>query len=256
VLAIVTLYETGNEAGMNELLDKFRQDDPETKPFTEAVFDHRNVTMTEKIALMFDTSGCTVVTVGVGHTLGESGIVRRLRDRGFDVERVSLGGPTDSSKMAFTVSKPKEFVSHEDGFSVRASSRPTIQKIPIPGLPVNARNYVFVDGVTTVTTVTVLPLPDATTASRIGALLEPLAKEGLSREGVKVTGTEPMLVRGNKAVRVRGDHEQGDVRAAQSVSWVHGNRLYSITTKLLGDGDRNKLEEQMNKFLQDFQHTP
>src|SRR5262249_10718253 len=138
---ILTLYETGDEAGMTELLDKSRKDDPETKPFFEVVFDRRNITMTEKMVPMFETAGCTVVTVGVGHTLGDSGIVRRLRDRGFDVERVSSRGPTDSAKMAFTVSKPKEFVSHEEGFSVRKSSKPTTQKVPCPGMPVKGRKY-------------------------------------------------------------------------------------------------------------------
>jgi uncharacterized protein YbaP (TraB family) len=253
---MLALYESGNEAGMTQLLDKSQTNDPEMKQFSEAIFDRRNVTMTDKVVPMFDAPGCTVVTVGVGHTLGESGIVRRLRNKGFDVERVSSKGPADSAKLAFTVDQPKEFVSQEDGFSVRALSKPAIQEVPVPGIPVKARSYVFSDGTTMAAGITVLRLPDAAAASKLSGALEPLSKEGLAREGVKVTGTESTTVDGKKAVRVRGENAQGEVRAAQVVGWVHNQRFYSITVKLVGDGDPKKVEETMNQFVQSFRHTP
>jgi uncharacterized protein YbaP (TraB family) len=251
---IITLYETGNEAAMNELLDKPRTGDPEMKPFIEAIFDHRNASMTEKIAPMVETEGCTVVTVGVGHVAGEGGIVRRLRDRGFDVERFSSRGPSSAEQMAHAVRKPKELVHREHGFSVRTSLTPTFQETPIPNSSFRSYNYVFVEGVSTVMTLAVLPIADAPMAKRIGAQLESIAKQALVAEGSEVTAVEATTVNEAKAVRARGDRRKGDVRAAQIITWTHGNRLFSLTAKSLGDGDPKKLDEQVTKLLDGFRH--
>jgi hypothetical protein len=54
----------------------------------EQLYDARNREMTEKIAAMLTGTEPTLVAVGVGHLLGDVGIVELLRKKGYTVHRL------------------------------------------------------------------------------------------------------------------------------------------------------------------------
>ena len=209
--------------------------------------------MTEKISAMFDAPGCNVVTVGAAHVIGSAGIVHRLEEKGFSLKRVTALGPTDKARMAFTITPPKEFVSTEDGFSVRADNAPVKQEVPIPGTDRKTRIYAFGEGTMSAITVSIHDLPPGVPRARLDPLLDKLTADALTKSGLEITKTDTVLVQGARVPRVIGAAKgAGQVRRGMNVTIVHGDRLYMLTALQMDDANPKKLDDTFNAFLGTF----
>ena len=89
---IVRYWKSGDEAAMNRLLfeDTLREY-PAFEMIYERLFYERNRQMAEKIASMLDKparkGASYFVVVGSGHLIGDRGIVKLLKEKGYEVER-------------------------------------------------------------------------------------------------------------------------------------------------------------------------
>lgn len=250
---VIALYEAGNEAGLVELLASERKDDAEGEELTKAVIDRRNVSMTDKVATMFDQPGCTVVTVGAAHVVGTDGIVRKLEEKGFTLQRVAPLGPTDPARMAFAASSLKEFVSEEDGFAARAPFLPVRQEVAVPGADKKAHVYMFGEGTLAAITVSVHDLPNDAARERVTPRLLTLSANALKASGLTVAKSEPIAIDGEQASRVLGlGNGVGGVRRGESVAVVHGGRLYVILAIRMSDASSKRLDDAFGKFLESF----
>ena len=84
---LLTAYVQGNEEGMVPLL--FVPEDVTAQPaFYEKLFFARNEAWLPRIAAEIDQGG-TFVAVGLGHLLGERGLIALLTARGYRIERVA-----------------------------------------------------------------------------------------------------------------------------------------------------------------------
>jgi uncharacterized protein YbaP (TraB family) len=87
---LVSAWRTGDEPRLWQLLNKEMEELPaaQARELREQLYDARNREMTEKIAVMLAGSEPTLVAVGVGHLLGDTGIVELLRKKGYTVRRL------------------------------------------------------------------------------------------------------------------------------------------------------------------------
>ncbi len=83
-------WEKGDVKGMESIL--MQEDDGLTpdqleayKAYEKAMFDDRNTTMTQKAEEYLSQGNTTFFVVGSGHMVGETGIVKQLRDKGYSV---------------------------------------------------------------------------------------------------------------------------------------------------------------------------
>ena len=88
VRAIYDAWTAGDSEALNRLLleDDIARD-PKFRDVYTALFDDRNITMTEKISAYLRGSGSYFVVVGAGHLVGKEGIIALLRRRGFEVKQ-------------------------------------------------------------------------------------------------------------------------------------------------------------------------
>lgn len=242
---IISLYESGNEAGLAALVDE-----PGEDSFKAALIDKRNVSMTEKVAAMFDQPGCTVVTVGAGHVVGSKGIVQRLHDKGFAVERVAAQGPADEAHMAFAIPAPKEFVSPEDGFSAETIGAPTKQDVPIPGSDKPGHAWVFSHGGVSTTTLAVQPISSAEASQKVAKGLPVVLSSTLQKLGLTPSKPTAIKIQGEQALRASGEPgPNASVRHAEAVAIVHKQRLYLFINAQSAESDAAKDAEVFTKFL-------
>ncbi len=82
---LVGLYASGDEKAAYSLLQELKQDTPEA--FRDALFSDRNRTMIERARPHLE-QGNAFIAVGLGHFLGETGIITLLRNEGYEVRRV------------------------------------------------------------------------------------------------------------------------------------------------------------------------
>jgi uncharacterized protein YbaP (TraB family) len=84
--------KTGDEAALVEIIMAGRDyTDPLLNEYNTKLFDIRDADMAEAIVLFLadeDAAGDFFVAVGAGHTVGETGIVHVLREKGYNVVRV------------------------------------------------------------------------------------------------------------------------------------------------------------------------
>jgi len=87
---LVSSWRVGDEKHLWELVNKEMEELPavQAQELREQLYDARNREMTDKIAVMLAGSEPTLVAVGVGHLLGDTGIVELLRKRGYTVRRL------------------------------------------------------------------------------------------------------------------------------------------------------------------------
>jgi uncharacterized protein len=87
---LVLAWRTGDEKRLWQLVNKELEELPPApaQELREQLYDARNREMTEKVAAMLTGSEPTLVAVGVGHLLGDAGIVELLRKKGFTVRRL------------------------------------------------------------------------------------------------------------------------------------------------------------------------
>lgn len=249
---LIALYAAGDEAGTERLIGD-RSSSPELVPLMEAIFDKRNVSMTEKVRPMFDEPGCTVVTVGVGHLVGATGIVQLLRRAGVTVERVPARGPTEPSKMAYSVMPPKVFVSEEDAFDVRSRAKAVRREAAMPGaVGDKMRIYVFAERASTAITVYATELASVLPSEKRSQLLTEMVSGGLLEMKLVVGKPEAATVAGEPAIRVRGDHGTGAIEAGEGVAFVHGRRLYMITGVRVPGSSTKDAKAELDELVASF----
>jgi uncharacterized protein YbaP (TraB family) len=71
------------------LIEPFR-DQEDAKALFDRMFTQRNAKMAEAVAGYLEAGGKTFMVVGIGHMLGDDGIIRLLKSRGLSVRRISL----------------------------------------------------------------------------------------------------------------------------------------------------------------------
>lgn len=88
--AIAEDWSQGDVSGMESLLvEEMKAEYP---TIYDALFTRRNANWVETIEAELDGSGTDFIAVGAGHLVGEDSVIEMLRERGWAVERVGVGG--------------------------------------------------------------------------------------------------------------------------------------------------------------------
>jgi uncharacterized protein len=83
-----TAYVAGDPDALQKVLDE--QDDVGSKSLEKKLLDDRNVTMTGKMEEYLKGKEPVFVVVGAAHIIGDKGIAKQLRDKGYKVDQVTL----------------------------------------------------------------------------------------------------------------------------------------------------------------------
>jgi uncharacterized protein len=81
-------YVAGDPDALQKILDE--QDDVGSKSLEKKLLDDRNVTMTVKMDEYLKGKDPIFVVVGAAHIIGDKGIAKQLRDKGYKVDQVVL----------------------------------------------------------------------------------------------------------------------------------------------------------------------
>jgi uncharacterized protein len=81
-------YVAGDADALQKVMDE--QDDVGSKSLEKKLLDDRNVTMTGKMDEYLKGKETIFVVVGAAHIIGDKGIARQLRDKGYKVDQVTL----------------------------------------------------------------------------------------------------------------------------------------------------------------------
>ncbi len=81
-------YSSGDPDALQKVMDE--QDDLGSKSLEKKLLDDRNVAMTAKMDEYLKGKEPIFVVVGAAHIIGEKGIVKQLRDKGYKVDQVVL----------------------------------------------------------------------------------------------------------------------------------------------------------------------
>ena len=84
---MVEAWRAGDVRALEDLTIEEFKERPELKPVKKALFDDRNLAMTEKIEGYLRTGDTYFVVVGAGHLIGEAGILALLEEAGYEVKR-------------------------------------------------------------------------------------------------------------------------------------------------------------------------
>jgi hypothetical protein len=85
---IQAAYTSGDPEALQKVMDE--EGDMGSKTLTKKLLDDRNVTMTAKIDEYLKGKDPVFVVVGAAHIVGDKGIAKLLRDKGYKVEQVTL----------------------------------------------------------------------------------------------------------------------------------------------------------------------
>ena len=85
---IQTAYLAGDPEALQKIMDE--ESDVGTKSLTKKLLDDRNVTMAARLDEYLKGKEPAFVVVGAAHIIGEKGVARMLRDKGYKVEQVTL----------------------------------------------------------------------------------------------------------------------------------------------------------------------
>ena len=83
-----TAYVSGDPEALQKILDE--QSDLGSKSLTKKLLDDRNVVMASKVEEYLKGKDLIFVVVGAAHIVGDKGVARLLRDKGYKVEQVTL----------------------------------------------------------------------------------------------------------------------------------------------------------------------
>jgi uncharacterized protein YbaP (TraB family) len=81
-------YISGDPDALQKILDE--ESDMGTKSLTKKLLDDRNVMMASKMDEYLKGADPVFVVVGAAHIIGEKGVAKMLRDKGYKVEQVTL----------------------------------------------------------------------------------------------------------------------------------------------------------------------
>jgi uncharacterized protein YbaP (TraB family) len=86
------------------LIEPFR-DQKDARFLFDKMFTQRNVKMSKAVTHYLEEGEKTFMVVGVGHMLGENGIIRQLRSQGFSIRRIPTNGrAADTTSDSMTTS--------------------------------------------------------------------------------------------------------------------------------------------------------
>jgi uncharacterized protein len=85
--ALVRAWSTGNVNGMDSIITKTVREDRRLEPIFKRLLDDRNKAMVSTIEGYLKTRETYFVVVGAGHLVGDKGIVRILKERGYSIEQ-------------------------------------------------------------------------------------------------------------------------------------------------------------------------
>jgi uncharacterized protein YbaP (TraB family) len=88
IARIRAAYVAGDPDALQKVLDE--EDDVGSKSLEKKLLDDRNVTMTVKIDEYLKGKDPIFVVVGAAHIIGDKGIAKQLRDKGYKVDQVTL----------------------------------------------------------------------------------------------------------------------------------------------------------------------
>jgi uncharacterized protein YbaP (TraB family) len=88
VATLLAAWRAGDAKPIEELIARDEREYPQLKPVYEELLPQRNRRMADKIAAYLATPKSYFVVVGIGHLIGDRGIVALLRDRKYRVERI------------------------------------------------------------------------------------------------------------------------------------------------------------------------
>ncbi|MFZ6007452.1 MAG: TraB/GumN family protein [Nitrospirota bacterium] len=80
-------WKSGDIKGMELLISKWNSGDAQLTPIYEKLIYERNRRMTSRIEEFLRTGETYFVVVGAAHLIGDRGIVRALKDKGYSVEQ-------------------------------------------------------------------------------------------------------------------------------------------------------------------------
>jgi hypothetical protein len=83
-----TAYISGNPDALQKIMDE--ESDMGTKSLTKKLLDDRNITMAAKMDEYLKGKDSVFVVVGAAHIIGDKGIAKMLRDKGYKVDQVTL----------------------------------------------------------------------------------------------------------------------------------------------------------------------
>ena len=81
-------YVSGDPEALQKIMDE--QSDLGSKSLTKKLLDDRNVVMASKVEEYLKGNDPVFVVVGAAHIVGDKGVARLLRDKGYKVEQVTL----------------------------------------------------------------------------------------------------------------------------------------------------------------------
>jgi len=81
-------YMAGDPEALQKVMDE--QDDVGSKSLEKKLLDDRNVAMTGKMEEYLKGKDAVFAVVGAAHIIGDKGIAKQLRDKGYKVEQVTL----------------------------------------------------------------------------------------------------------------------------------------------------------------------
>ena len=81
-------YVAGDPDALQKVMDE--QDDVGSKNLEKKLLDDRNVIMTGKMEEYLKGKDPIFVVVGAAHIIGDKGIAKQLRDKGYKVDQVTL----------------------------------------------------------------------------------------------------------------------------------------------------------------------
>lgn len=107
---LLSAWKKGDSVKLNELVTHGLDDQPEWIPFYKKIAWDRNITMTRDIENFLKQPGPIFVVVGSLHYVGDKGIIRLLKDKGYKVKQlarertpekgvVKAGGSVDSATI-------------------------------------------------------------------------------------------------------------------------------------------------------------
>jgi len=88
ITRVQTAYTSGDPASLEKIMQE--QDDVGSKSLEKKLLDDRNIAMTAKIEDYLKGKDSIFVVVGAAHIIGDKGIAKQLRDKGYKVDQVVL----------------------------------------------------------------------------------------------------------------------------------------------------------------------
>jgi uncharacterized protein len=85
---LVKAWSTGNVSGIESIITKTIREDRRLEPIFKRLLDDRNKGMVSKIEGYLQTRETYFVVVGAGHLVGDKGIIRMLKEKGYSVEQL------------------------------------------------------------------------------------------------------------------------------------------------------------------------